>query len=48
MGVYSIDTLPKYVKAYPCCYIINTDESTGSGKHWVCAYFNSNMKAEFF
>ena len=48
MGVYSVDTLPKYIKAYPCCYIINTDESTGSGEHMVCVYFNSNMKTEFF
>ena len=48
MGVYTVDTLPKYVKEYPCCYIINTDESTDGGEHWVCTYFNSNGQGEFF
>ena len=35
MGVYSVDTLPKYVETYPSCYIINTDERTDAGEHWV-------------
>ena len=47
MGVYSVDTLPKYVNVYPSC-IINTDESTDVGEHWVCVYFNSNRQGEFF
>ena len=47
MGVYSDDTLPKYVEIYPSCYIINTDESTDAGEHWVCVYLNSNYNAEF-
>ena len=46
--MYSVDTLPKYVIFFPSCYIINTDESTDVGKHWVCIYFNSNMQAEYF
>ena len=48
MGVYSVDTLPEDVNVYPSCYIINTDESTDTGEHWVCVYFNSNRQGEFF
>ena len=48
MGVFSVDTLHRHVKLYPSCYIVNTDESTESGEHWVCVYFNSNGIAEFF
>ena len=47
MGVYSVETLPKYVDLYPSCYVVNTDEGTDSGKHWACVYFNSNYTAEF-
>ena len=47
MGVYSVDTLPTYVDLNPSCYDVNTDESTNSGEHWVCVYFNSNYNAKF-
>ena len=47
MGVFSVDTLPRHVKLYPSCYIVNTDESTDSGECWVCVYFNSNGIADF-
>ena len=36
MGVYFVDTLPKYVDLYPSCYVVNTDESPVSGEHMVC------------
>ena len=42
MGVYSVDTLPHMIQYYPSCYVVNTDESTDAGEHWVCIYFNSN------
>ena len=48
MGVYSADTLPHMIQYYPSCYVVNTDESTDAGEHWVCIYFNSNQDAEFF
>ena len=48
MGVYSVDTLPKYAEVYPSCYIINTDESTEESEHWVCVYFYSHFNGEFF
>ena len=48
MGVYSVDTLPYRPLFYPSCYVVNTDESTDTGEHWVCIYFNSNLNAEFF
>jgi hypothetical protein len=33
IGVFSINTIPKNIKYRNFC-IINTDISTGSGKHW--------------
>jgi hypothetical protein len=35
-GVYSRDTLPKSIKSK--FYIVNLDESTNEGTHWVCVY----------
>ena len=47
-GVYCVDNLPSHVQLYPSVYVINTDESNGSGEHWVCVYFDVNCNAEFF
>ena len=35
-GVYSRDSLPKLIK--PKFYIVNLDDATGPGSHWVCIY----------
>lgn len=35
-GTYAIDELPKKIQAKS--YIINFDESTQGGSHWVCVY----------
>ena len=47
-GVYALDTIPLVVSSYPTAFIINTDVSTGPGKHWVVIWFNNVNEAEFF
>jgi hypothetical protein len=47
-GVYSRDRIPVGRKTYPCAYIINTDFSHSSGKHWLAIYFINKTHAEFF
>lgn len=46
-GVYSCDTLPRYVSDNACLYISNTDPSTAAGSHWVLFYFD-HQNAVFF
>ena len=40
--------IQQHVEIYHSFYIINTDESTDAGEHWMCVYLNSNYNAEFF
>ena len=39
-GVYSADTVPTMGEQLtePACYVINLDDSSGPGTHWVAAY----------
>ena len=48
-GVYARDNLPQVVKHKPSIYVINSDVSSSTGKHWLCVYFpaSGNMN-EFF
>lgn len=39
-GVFAIDTLPPYVRRFPCTYVVNTDKRKGKGQHWICLYFD--------
>ena len=44
-GIYSRDGLPKKIRKE--CGIINLDDMTGPGTHWVC-YRNINNIVEYF
>lgn len=48
IGVFPKDTLPRYMTRYPCCYVANTDISSGPGQHWVAVWYNSPSSCEFF
>jgi hypothetical protein len=47
LGVFPSDLIPTHVK-YPCGFIVNTDTSSGPGKHWVAFYYNASGEATFF
>ena len=48
-GVLPVDRLPQYpLRRKPRIFIINTDDSTGPGKHWVLVYFSANWKGVYF
>ena len=46
IDVISYDEIPQYVKK-PSLYVINTDHSSGPGKHWVCIFVDE-LKMEYF
>ena len=45
-GVYPIDLLPTV--EYLMSYVVNTDPSISSGKHWVSMFFNDEGSGEYF
>ena len=45
MGIFSADELPTMV--FPGAYIVNTDESSQKGMHWL-AFFTTNGTVECF
>ena len=45
-GVYSRDTLPKSIKSK--FYIVNLDESSNEGTHWVCVYNCDHQVCYYF
>jgi len=47
IGTYPRDLLPKQICTKPCAVIINTDDSSKPGQHWVALYLNKG-KAEYF
>jgi hypothetical protein len=47
LGVFARDQLP-FKPKYPSCFIINTDDSSKQGKHWLAFYYDSNGDAMFF
>lgn len=48
-GVFPRDKLPRSVNVtQPGAYVINTDNSSGPGKHWVCVWFTGLGDAEYF
>src|ERR1044071_9862251 len=46
-GVYSADTfiLPKVVTSY---IVVNTDNATSEGKHWIVLFFQTKTCVEIF
>lgn len=47
-GVFSPDTLPERVQAYPSAYVCNTDPSHLPGSHWIVMWIDGFRTAEFF
>lgn len=46
--VCSSDLLPSTITSRPRLYIVNTDDSSYPGKHWVAFYFPERGPSEFF
>jgi len=46
--VCASDQLPNRVVTYPYGLILNTQESSRPGKHWVSIWIQSDQKSEFF
>ena len=46
-GCYPSDKIPKCTK-FPCAYVINVDESTEPGSHWVAIYALNTSKALYY
>ena len=47
-SVVPADNLPRRILKRPQGFIVNTDDSTKKGSHWVAMYFTQDGKAEFF
>lgn len=47
-NVYSIDTLPRFIKKVPAFLIINTSPSYVENGHWLAIYIHKNRYLEFF
>src|SRR5882757_2348802 len=47
-GVIPIDHLPNEKLSETCNFIVNTDKSTGRGKHWIAIYAPMNGLVEYF
>ena len=46
-GVLARDQLPEYIP-YPKHFIINTEESSEPGEHWLALYYDKNGICNFF
>jgi hypothetical protein len=48
IGTFPRDLLPKkQIKKRPCALIVNTDDSTNPGQHWLAIYLDKNNNAEY-
>ena len=47
-AVLAANELPLRVKKKPCFFIVNTDNNTQKGQHWVVFYFPLKGNPEFF
>ena len=47
-GVQPIDELKNFKFQKPCSLIINTDESSKPGEHWIALYITRNGNLEYF
>lgn len=47
-GVYAKDKLPKMVQKYPAAYVVNLDDSSLPGSHWVLVYISKDRTGEYF
>lgn len=46
IGVFASDKLPTVVPR-PCCLIVNTDDSSKPGRHWVAIFINKEGYGDF-
>jgi len=47
-GVFPSNHSPLTIYKAPLCFIINTDPSFKSGRHWLALYINEKKNIEFF
>lgn len=48
LDVFPSDHLPRKIKKYPACFVVNVDSSSEPGSHWVAFYLPTSKKLEFF
>ena len=48
LGCFPRDMLPTAIPRLPAALVINTDDHTQPGQHWVAIFINSNLVAEYF
>ena len=46
LGIFPADKIPSYIPDF-CCFILNTDPSSKSGRHWVCVINRNGAKYYF-
>ncbi len=46
-GVYPKDGMPRQIHTYPCGIIVNTDDHTKPGTHWLLIFIESPDYGEF-
>src|SRR6188768_1478191 len=47
MGCFPSNGLPKCIK-YPCSMVVNFDDSSKPGTHWVAIYAPNSLEASYF
>ena len=48
IGVFPSDRLPKKIKKYPIALIVNVDDHTQPGSHWLAVFIDRYHCGEFF
>ena len=47
LGVFARNELPQNF-SYPACFVLNTEDRTKSGEHWLAIHYNENGYCNFF
>lgn len=48
LGVFPRNHLPHPPSGKACMFIVNTDDCTDRGEHWVCVYISAGKIGEYF
>ena len=48
LGAFAKDEIPTKINSFPCCFIINTENRSEPGEHWLAVYINNQKIAQFF